>query len=91
MNKAHRIDGADLTVKKHIPPKKYPNKVLLKNLSQKTSAGGLINFLEARTKKDVETVELGGDDSRKAIATFTQPIGRTLRPVQVNSIIKALH
>jgi hypothetical protein len=36
---------------------------------------GLINFLEAKTKKDVVMVDFGDEDSKKAIVTFDQSIG----------------
>ena len=72
----HKVDGAELQIKKHIPPKRYPSKTLVKGLSSSISKDSIINYLEARTKVDVEDVEYGSEDSSKAIVTFTDPIGR---------------
>jgi hypothetical protein len=57
LEKSHIVDGTKLQVRKHVPPKRYPNKALIKGLSEKTSEDGLSNFLEAKTKKDVVMVE----------------------------------
>ena len=74
LEKNHIVDGAKLQVRKHVPPKRYPNKALIKGLSEKTSEDGLSNFLEAKTKKDVVMVDFGDEDSKKAIVTFDQSI-----------------
>ncbi|CAG2248586.1 unnamed protein product [Mytilus edulis] len=74
MEKKHRIDGAELHVKKACPSKRYPNKVLISGLGENISADGLINFLEAKTKIDVETVEMGEEGFGKAIVTFEKSI-----------------
>jgi hypothetical protein len=75
LEKSHMVDHAKLQVRKHVPPKRYPDKALIKGLSEKTSEDGLINFLEAKTKKDVVMVDFGDEDSKKAIVTFDQSIG----------------
>ena len=75
LQKNHTVDGAKLQVKKHVPPKRYPNKALIKGFSTKTTKDGIINFLEARTKQDVEEVDFGDEDSGKAIVTFAESIG----------------
>ncbi|XP_071137980.1 protein mono-ADP-ribosyltransferase PARP14-like isoform X2 [Mytilus edulis] len=74
LQKNHTVDGSKLQVKKHIPPKRYPNKALVKGFSPKTTEDGIINFLEAKTKFDVEGVDFGNEDSGKAIVTFCEPI-----------------
>ncbi|CAG2200838.1 unnamed protein product [Mytilus edulis] len=74
LQKNHTVDGSKLQVKKHIPPKRYPNKALVKGFSPKTTEDGIINFLEARTKFDVEGVDFGDEDSGKAIVTFCEAI-----------------
>ncbi|CAC5424296.1 unnamed protein product [Mytilus coruscus] len=74
LQKNHTVDGSKLQVKKHIPPKRYPNKALVKGFNPKTTEDGIINFLEARTKLDVEGVDFGDEDSGKAIVTFCEPI-----------------
>ncbi|XP_076078270.1 protein mono-ADP-ribosyltransferase PARP14-like isoform X1 [Mytilus galloprovincialis] len=74
LQKNHTVDGSKLQVKKHIPPKRYPNKALVKGFSPRTTEDGIINFLEARTKFDVEGVDFGNEDSGKAIVTFCEPI-----------------
>ncbi|CAC5392514.1 Protein mono-ADP-ribosyltransferase PARP15 [Mytilus coruscus] len=75
MAKKHIIDGADLRVKKYVPPKRYPNKVLVSGLGENISADDLMIFLEAKTKIDVQTVEMGEKESGKAIVTFEKSIG----------------
>ncbi|XP_052088524.1 protein mono-ADP-ribosyltransferase PARP14-like isoform X2 [Mytilus californianus] len=74
LQKNHTVDGSKLQVKKHIPPKRYQNKALVKGFNTKTTEDGIINFLEARTKFDVEGVDFGDEDSGKAIVTFCEPI-----------------
>ncbi|XP_052088528.1 protein mono-ADP-ribosyltransferase PARP14-like isoform X4 [Mytilus californianus] len=74
LGKSNVVDGTKLQVKKHIPPKRYPNKALVKGFNPKTTKDGIINFLEARTKLDVEEVDFGDEDSGKAIVTFCEPI-----------------
>ncbi|XP_052088539.1 protein mono-ADP-ribosyltransferase PARP14-like isoform X3 [Mytilus californianus] len=74
LSKSHIVDGAKLQVKRHVPLKRYPNKALVKGFSPNTTKDGIINFLEARTKFDVEEVDYGDEDSGKAIVTFCEPI-----------------
>ncbi|CAG2237686.1 unnamed protein product [Mytilus edulis] len=74
LSKSHIVDGAKLQVKRHVPLKRYPNKALVKGFSPNTTEDGIINFLEARTKFDVEEVDFGDEDSGKAIVTFCEPI-----------------
>ncbi|CAG2248583.1 unnamed protein product [Mytilus edulis] len=74
MEKTHRIDGAELHVKKHVSPKRYRNKVLVSGLNDNTSTDRLMLFFEAKAKTDVETVLLGEEESRKAIVTFAENI-----------------
>ncbi|XP_071137975.1 protein mono-ADP-ribosyltransferase PARP14-like [Mytilus edulis] len=74
LEKSNMVDGTKLQVKKHIPPKRYPNKALVKGFNPNTTKDGIINFLEARTKLDVEEVDFGDEDSGKAIVTFCEPI-----------------
>ncbi|CAC5424295.1 Protein mono-ADP-ribosyltransferase PARP15 [Mytilus coruscus] len=74
LEKSNMVDGTKLQIKKHIPPKRYPNKALVKGFNSKTTKDGIINFLEARTKLDVEGVDFGDEDSGMAIVTFCEPI-----------------
>ncbi|CAC5424291.1 Protein mono-ADP-ribosyltransferase PARP15 [Mytilus coruscus] len=74
LSKSHIVDGAKLQVKRHVPLKRYPNKALVKGFSPNTTKDGIINFLEARTKFEVEEVDFGDEDSGKAIVTFCDPI-----------------
>ncbi|XP_076078269.1 protein mono-ADP-ribosyltransferase PARP14-like isoform X2 [Mytilus galloprovincialis] len=74
LSKSHIVDSAKLQVKRHVPLKRYPNKALVKGFSPNTTKDGIINFLEARTKFDVEEVDFGDEDSGKAIVTFCELI-----------------
>lgn len=70
------IGGARIQVQRHIPPQTYPNKVLVIQINSKTTHVELRTFLKTRTNLDVEEVYFGGDDSGKAVVTFSDAIGR---------------
>ena len=70
LRKSHKIEGATLSVQIYTPPKCYPNKVLIKGINPQTSDDNLSNFLEARTKEDVNNIEFSNRESGKAIVTF---------------------
>ncbi|VDI33877.1 Hypothetical predicted protein [Mytilus galloprovincialis] len=74
LQKSHTVDGNNLQVKKHIPPKRYPNKALVKSFNPKTTEDDIINFLEARTTFLVEDIDFGEEDTGNAIVTFYDPI-----------------
>ncbi|XP_052088544.1 uncharacterized protein LOC127725533 [Mytilus californianus] len=74
LDKKHFTEGARLQVKKHIPPTTYPNTALVIKINSKTTHVELINFLETRTKLDVEEVYFADKDSHKAVVTFSGPI-----------------
>ncbi|CAC5391546.1 unnamed protein product [Mytilus coruscus] len=59
--KEHKVEGA-------------VNKALITGLNVKSSKDNVTNFLEARTKQDVASVEFGDQYSDSAIITFTKPV-----------------
>ena len=78
LKKDHKVDGATLLVKTYKPPKTYPNKILVKGISQDTTTDALTNYLEARTKEEVVELEFNDAMSRIAIVTFRDSIGLKL-------------
>lgn len=63
-------------MQRHIPTQTYTNKVLVIQINSKTTHVELRTFLKTRTNLDVEEVYFGGDDSGKAVVTFSDAIGR---------------
>ncbi|OPL33590.1 hypothetical protein AM593_08321, partial [Mytilus galloprovincialis] len=72
--KEHKVDGAVLHVVEHVPPKYCKNKALITGLNAKSSKDNVTNFIEARTKQDVASVEFGDEESGTAIITFSKPV-----------------
>lgn len=56
LEKNHKLDGVDLTVKRyqpHNPITMYPNRILVKDLNPETSEDGIRNYLETKSGEDV--------------------------------------
>ena len=88
LKKKHKVENSILSVRRHIPPKKYPNKVLIKEIPEDVSGELLCNHIEAKTKLDVEKVELSEEDPGKAILTFTTNIGKQKFKIYSNTFCK---
>ncbi|CAC5399477.1 unnamed protein product [Mytilus coruscus] len=74
VGKTHKIDGALLDVRKYVPPDRYPNKVLVKDIKSTVTKEGLINYMEGRTKFDVDDVNFSESDPSTAVVTFCQDV-----------------
>ncbi|CAG2228086.1 PARP10_14_15 [Mytilus edulis] len=74
VGKTHTIDKALLEVRKYVPPDRYPNKVLVKDIKSTVTKEGLINYLEGRTKFDVEDVNFSESDPSTAVVTFCEDV-----------------
>lgn len=48
---------------------------MITGLNAKSSKDNVTNFIEARTKQDVASVEFGDEESGTAIITFSKPVG----------------
>lgn len=74
VGKTHTIDNTLLEVRKYVPPDRYPNKVLVKDIKSTVTKEGLINYLEGRTKFDVEDVNFSESDPSTAVVTFCEDV-----------------
>ncbi|XP_056006116.1 protein mono-ADP-ribosyltransferase PARP14-like isoform X2 [Ostrea edulis] len=77
LHKKHKIEGTVIEVCRYVPPPPpkpvpmYPNKVFIKNLSDKTTKDGLENFLEAKTNITPNSIEYGELEGT-ALITFDE-------------------
>lgn len=74
IEKTHKLDGAELTVKRYQPPKPipmYPYKVLIKGLNPETTEDVISNFLEAKSGEDVIDVTYGQEEGT-VLVTFEE-------------------
>ncbi|XP_063405420.1 protein mono-ADP-ribosyltransferase PARP14-like [Mytilus trossulus] len=74
VGKTHTIDKALLDVRKYVPPDRYPNKVLVKDIKSTVTKEVLINYMEGRTKLDVDDVNFSESDPSTAVVTFCEDI-----------------
>ncbi|XP_076115863.1 protein mono-ADP-ribosyltransferase PARP14-like [Mytilus galloprovincialis] len=72
--KEHKVEGAVLHVEEHVAPTYCKNKAMITGLNAKSSKDNVTNFIEARTKQDVASVEFGDEESGTAIITFLKPV-----------------
>ena len=82
IQKSHVFDGSELNVRKHIAPQAeatYPKQVFVAGFSIKTSEEAFINYLEARSRKDVDKI-IYGDIESTAIVIFKEQPGRLYSP-----------
>ncbi|XP_061194487.1 protein mono-ADP-ribosyltransferase PARP14-like [Saccostrea echinata] len=79
LRKRHKIDGTAIQVCRYVPPPPpkpvpmYPNKVFIKNISEKTTKDGLENFLEAKTSITPTSIEYGEIEGA-ALVTFEEDL-----------------
>ncbi|XP_056006137.1 uncharacterized protein LOC130050337 isoform X2 [Ostrea edulis] len=77
LRKKHKIEGTAIEVCRYVPPPPpkpvpmYPNKVFIKNLSDKTTKDGVENFLEAKTSTTPTSIEYGELEGT-ALVTFDE-------------------
>nr|XP_034317327.1 protein mono-ADP-ribosyltransferase PARP14 isoform X2 [Crassostrea gigas] len=74
LEKTHKLDGVELTVKGYQPPKPipmYPNRVLVKGLNPETSEDGIRNYLEAKSGEDVIDITYGQEEGT-VLVTFEE-------------------
>lgn len=72
-SRSHRVEGYDLAVILHIPPKPkpcYEDRVLIKNIHSTTTKDGLFNFLEAKTGCIPKTLTYHAKDEGVAMVSF---------------------
>ena len=78
IQKSHVLDCSELNVRKHIPPlaeATYPKQVFVSGFSIKTSEEAFRNYLEARSRIDVDTI-IYGDIESTVIVIFKEQPGR---------------
>lgn len=76
LKKSHRLDGTDLYVRKHIPlepESTYPKQAFVSGFDMKTSEEALRNYLEARSKTDVNKFIFGDIEGTAIVEFKTQP------------------
>ena len=82
LQKSHVLDGSKLNVRKHIPPQAeatYPKQVFVSGFSIKTSEESFSNYLEARSRVDIDKI-IYGDIESTAIVIFKKQPGRLYTP-----------
>ncbi|XP_063404473.1 protein mono-ADP-ribosyltransferase PARP14-like [Mytilus trossulus] len=76
LTKTHRFDKTDLYVRKHIPLQPdatYPKQAFISGFNMKTSEEALRNYLEARSKTDVNKFIFGDIEGTAIVEFKTQP------------------
>lgn len=76
LKKNHTLDKTDLNVRKHIalqPDATYPKQAFVSGFNMKTSEEALRNYLEARSKTDVNKFIFGDIEGTAIVEFKTQP------------------
>ncbi|CAC5408902.1 unnamed protein product [Mytilus coruscus] len=76
LKRSHRLDGTDLYVRKHIPLQPeatYAKHAFVSGFNMKTTEEALRNFLEARSKTDVNKFIFGDIEGTAIVGFKTQP------------------
>ncbi|XP_076079273.1 uncharacterized protein LOC143049555 [Mytilus galloprovincialis] len=76
LKKTHRLDQTDLYVRKHIPLQPYaiyPKQAFVSGFNMNTTEGALRNYLEARSKTDVNKIIFGDIEGTAIVEFKTQP------------------
>lgn len=72
LRKDHKIDGVVVSVSAYVPPKHYPDKILLKGIDERITKETLLFYIEAKTKKEV--IDVSDLQNGKAIVTFKEGV-----------------
>lgn len=78
MKRNHTLNNSELNVRKHIPlppDATYPRQVFVEGFNKNTPEDALVNFLEGRSKEDVEKV-IYGEIEGTAIVVFQKQPGK---------------
>lgn len=76
LTKTHRLDQTDLYVRKHIPLQPdatYPKQAFVSGFNMNTTEEVLRNYLEARSRSDVNKIIFGDIEGAAIVEFKTQP------------------